>query len=49
MANHCECCKRIQKARKERVTTEEIKDNKDDNIHKSEALKWKNKRTVTLV
>ena len=23
--------------------------NKDDNIHKSEALKWKDKRTLTLV
>ena len=26
-----------------------INKNKDDNIHKSEALKWKEKRTLTLV
>ena len=24
-------------------------ENEDDNIHKSEALEWKNKRTITLV
>ena len=23
--------------------------NKDDNIHKSEALKWEDKRTITIV
>ena len=32
-----------------RIRSTKLIRNKDDNIHKSEGLKWKDKRTLTLV